>query len=40
MGGKGVEKRSKREGIYVYIYLTHFAVQQKLTQCCQAVMSE
>ena len=30
--GGGLGGRSKREGIYVYIYLIHFIVQQKLTQ--------
>ena len=28
----------QREGIYVYISLVHFAVQQKLTQHCKAVI--
>ena len=30
-GGGWVGKRSKREGIYVYTWLIHFIVQQKLT---------
>jgi len=34
MGGEG--ERPKREGIYVYIQLTHFTAQQKLTQHCKA----
>ena len=40
MGGMGVrvEGRSKREGIYVYIWLIHFTVQQKLTQHCKAII--
>ena len=25
-------------GIFVYLYLTHFAVQQKLTQHCKAII--
>ena len=28
----------KREGIYVYISLIHFIVQQKLTQHCKAII--
>ena len=35
--GWGVGKKSKREGIYVYMQLIRFAVQQKLTQHCKAV---
>ena len=27
----------KREGIYVYIWLSHFVVQQKLTQHYKAI---
>ena len=30
--------RSKREGIYAYIQLIHFIVQQKLTQHCKATI--
>ena len=26
----------KREGVYVFIWLTYFVVQQKLTQRCKA----
>ena len=33
MGG-----RSKKEGIYVYIWLIHFVVQQKLTQHCKVII--
>ena len=33
MGG-----RSPREGIYAYIPLIHFTVQQKLTQYCEATI--
>ena len=29
------EENPKKEGIYVYIWLTHFAVQQKLIQHCE-----
>ena len=31
-GKSGEEGRLKREGLYVYIRLIHFVVQQKLTQ--------
>ena len=31
-GKSGKERRLKREGLYVYIWLIHFVVQQKLTQ--------
>ena len=37
-GTGGVGGRSKREGIYVYIELIHFIVQQKLTQHCEAII--
>ena len=36
--GHRVGRRSKREGIYVYIQLIYFVVQQKLTQHCKAIM--
>ena len=36
LGGKG--GMPKREGIYVYIRLIHFAVQQKITQHCKATI--
>ena len=29
-------RKSKKDGIYVYIWLIHFAAQQKLTQQCKA----
>ena len=29
-------KEIQEEGIYVYVQLIHFAVQQKLTQRCKA----
>ena len=29
-------RKSKEEGIYVHMWLIHFAVQQKLTQHCKA----
>ena len=41
LGGVGWEAgvgRSKREGIYVYIQLIHFTVQEKLTQRCKAIL--
>ena len=28
----------KEEGIYVHVWLIHFAVQQKLTQHCKATI--
>ena len=34
-GGHG---RDVREGIYVYIWLIHFVVQQRLTQHCKAII--
>ena len=34
--GGGVGERSKTEGMYVYIELVHFVVQQKPTQHCKA----
>ena len=34
----GVGGRLQREGIYVYIELIHFVVQQKLTQHCKAII--
>ena len=30
--------KSKEEGIYVYMWLVRFAVQQKLTQNCRAAI--
>ena len=37
MGGK-VGRRLQREGMYVYVQLIHFVVQQKLTQHCKAII--
>ena len=37
-GGNGVERRSKRARIYVFTWLIHFVVQQKLTQHCKAII--
>ena len=34
----GVGGRLKREGIYVYIYLIHVVIQQKLIQYCKAIL--
>ena len=31
-------RKSKQEGIYVYVELIHFAEQQKLTQCFKATI--
>ena len=38
--GGGVGGVSPREGICVYIWLIDFAVQQKLTQHCEATIRE
>ena len=35
-GEKG--RRLKREGIYVYLQLIHFVIQQKLMQHCKAII--
>ena len=31
-------RKSKKQGIYIYMYLIHFVVQQKLTQHCTATI--
>ena len=36
--GEGMGSRSKREGIYAYIQLTHSAVEQRLKQECKAII--
>ena len=36
--GGGVRGRIAREGIYVYIWLIHAVVQQKLTQYCKEII--
>ena len=36
--GVGVGRRFKREEIYVYLWLIHIVVQQKLTQHCKAII--
>ena len=33
-----MERRSKRARIYVFTWLIHFVVQQKLTQHCKAII--
>ena len=33
-----VRGRFRREAIYVYIWLNHVVVQQKLTQYCKAIL--
>lgn len=33
------EKKSKKEGIYEYVKLIHFAVHPKLIQRCKATIS-
>ena len=33
-----VAGRSQRKGIYLYVWLIHFVVQQKLTQHCKAII--
>ena len=35
-----MERKSKKEGIYAYIELNHFAVQQKLTQHCKTTIPQ
>ena len=30
--------KSKEEGMYVYVWLIHFAVEQKLAQRCKGTM--
>ena len=32
-----MRRESEKEGIYVYVWLIHFAVQWKLTEYCEAV---
>ena len=32
--------KSKKEGIYVHMWLIHFAVQQKLTQQCKVTIRQ
>ena len=36
--GLGVRQRLKMEGIYVYLWLIHVVVQQKLTQYCKVIV--
>ena len=36
--GLGVGQRLKMEGIYVYLWLIHVVVQQKLTQYCKVIV--
>ena len=36
----GVQGRPKREGIYVYLWLIHFVVQQKLTQYYKTIICQ
>ena len=37
-GGCGDGREVQDRGIYIYTYLIHFVVQQKLTQPCKAVI--
>ena len=37
--GHGVGGKAKKEGIYVYIQLIHFVVQQKLTKIVKFLYS-
>ena len=37
-GGMGFERKLKREGIYVYIWLIHIVVQEKLTHHCKVII--
>ena len=39
MGGE-VGERPRREGIYVYMWLIHFIIQQKLMQHCKQLYSD
>ena len=32
--------RSKRDRIYVYVWLIHFVIKQKLTQHCKATITQ
>ena len=36
--GVGWERGSKREGIYVYLWLIHVEVSQKKTKFCKAII--
>ena len=36
--GIGGGRKCKVEGMYIYIQVIHFIVQQKLTQCCKAII--
>ena len=36
--GTVVTEMGRKEGIYVYIWLIHFAVPQKLTQHCKGTI--
>lgn len=38
LGGMGGGGKSQREGMCVGIWLIHFAVQQRLTQHCNAII--
>ena len=38
--GGWVRGRSKREGIYVYTWMIHIVVQQKLANLCRVIMSQ
>ena len=38
--GTKMRRKSKQEGIRVYIELIHFFVQQKLTQSCKATIPQ
>ena len=35
-----VERKFRKEGIYVYTWLIHFALQQTLTQDCKATIPQ
>ena len=39
-GWHGGGREVTREGIYIYISLIHFIVQQKLTQLCKAIIPQ
>ena len=36
--GQNMTEDSSRKRMYIYIWLGHYAVQQKLTQCCKSTI--
>ena len=37
-GGREGDARGRDMGIYVYVYLIHFVIKQKLTHHCKAII--